>query len=96
MDKRLKAAKVTFPPYWHEDESLKHLQEDHEDDLLIFFNVTNKASLTKKLKNCFPNKPPKVSYRQYIQEVLNGPMPETFAELQERKKREREYEQVNT
>lgn len=96
MDKRIPAAGIKFPEYWDSEKAIDLLLNKHPDDLLTIFNCKNNQTFSKFINQYMPKRPAKMSVRQYIQEVLNGPMPETFAELQERKKREREYEQVNT
>lgn len=96
MDKRIVAAKIKFPKHWKEDYIVEQILNLPEEDLYEDFGCGNKAAFTRLMNPCFPERPARVSFRKYLQEVLNGPMPETFSELQERKKREREYEQINT
>lgn len=80
MDKRLIKAQIKFPKYWHEEYVLKILLELHNDDLLKEFECANQAALSRKLNPCFPNRPARVSFRQYILDLLAQPEQESLAD----------------
>lgn len=61
---------VKFPKHWNEDFVIEAITNLHEEELLEAFSVKTKATLTKMLKPCFPNKPDRVSFRSYILGVL--------------------------
>lgn len=74
MHEQLKQAMINFPEYWNTDSVVDAIKSKHQDDLLEYFDCANAQSLARKLNPCFPNRPPRVSYRQYLTEVLSTPI----------------------
>lgn len=89
MDKRLSNAQIKFPKYWQEELVLESIQNLHNEDLLELFECANNAALTRKLNPCFPNRPARVTFRQYIKDLLEQPEPETLADRLRRQDVER-------
>lgn len=98
MHEQLKQAMVNFPEYWNAEGVVDALKNKHQDDLLEYFGCANTQSLARKLNPCFPNRPAKMSYRQYLTDVLNTPTRKKWdiSEMKRQQELEAENAKYNT
>lgn len=80
MDKHFTDQGVSFPKYWDEVKVLSALATLSGDELREFFGCNNSTSFTRLLKPCFPNRPEKMSYSNYVIKLVSESVTEQTPE----------------
>lgn len=71
MHENLTKENVSFPQYWDEAKVLEALSTLEGIPLREYFGCNNPTSFTRLMKPCFPNRPEKMSYSNYVRKLLS-------------------------
>ena len=80
MDKHFIDQGVSFPKFWDEEKAINALTTLSGEELREFFGCNNSTSFTRLLKPCFPNRPEKMSYNNYVLKLVSESVMEQISD----------------